>query len=148
MAIDALNVARELFRITPAEAAFGPVGAILVTIRVDTHDETYAENMKDPIEVQPPGGDRLFLILCVCTNRHYMPFPLLDDLPLDPRCRGGSTVCGVVNEVPKMCVAAAARVVSWLVASCTESLSSFNRSPFNPQSRAVQTSAQANPSST
>ena len=71
-----------------------------------------------------------------------MPFHLLDDLLLDLRYRDGPMVDGIVNEVPKLCVAAAAHAVSWLVASYTESLSSFNRSPFNPRLRAVQTSAQ------
>jgi hypothetical protein len=39
-------------------------------------------------------------------------------------------------------------VVNWLIASHTESLRSFNNFPFNPRLSAVQTSAQARPSST
>jgi hypothetical protein len=39
-------------------------------------------------------------------------------------------------------------VVNWLTASHTESLRSFNNFPFNPRLSAVQTSAQARPSST
>jgi len=43
----------------------------------------YVKDTKDPIEVQPPGGDRLFIILCVDKSRDHVPFTLLDDLPLN-----------------------------------------------------------------
>ena len=39
--------------------------------------------MEDPVEVQPPGGDRLFIVLCVEKPRGHIPFALLNDLPLD-----------------------------------------------------------------
>jgi hypothetical protein len=32
-------------------------------------DGTHVEDMKDPVEVQPPGGDRLFIILRVEKSR-------------------------------------------------------------------------------
>jgi len=39
--------------------------------------------MKNPVEVQPPGGDRFFIVLRVITSRDRIPFPPLDDVPLD-----------------------------------------------------------------
>jgi hypothetical protein len=39
--------------------------------------------MEDPVEVQPPGGDRLFVVLRVEKPRDRIPFALLNDLPLD-----------------------------------------------------------------
>lgn len=36
--------------------------------------------MKDPVEVRPPGDDRLFLILRVVTSRDYIPFIPLDKI--------------------------------------------------------------------
>ena len=41
--------------------------------------------MKDPDEVQPPGSDRLLIILRVEKSRNCISFALFDDLPLDPR---------------------------------------------------------------
>ena len=46
---------------------------------------TYVEDMKDPDEVHPPGGDRFLVVLCVEKSRECIPFTLLDDLFLDIR---------------------------------------------------------------
>jgi len=40
--------------------------------------------MKNPVEVQPPGGNRVFIVLRVIAPRDRTPFiPPLDDVPLD-----------------------------------------------------------------
>ena len=39
--------------------------------------------MKNPVEVQLPGGDRLFIVLRVVTSRDRVPFASLDDVSLD-----------------------------------------------------------------
>ena len=39
--------------------------------------------MKDSVEVQPPGGDRRFIVLRVVTPRNHIAFTPLDDVPLD-----------------------------------------------------------------
>ena len=39
--------------------------------------------MKDPIEVQPPGRDRLLIVLGVEESRDRISFTPLDDVPLD-----------------------------------------------------------------
>ena len=39
--------------------------------------------MKDPIEIQPPGCDRLFVVLSVEHSGGPISFTLLDDVALD-----------------------------------------------------------------
>ena len=39
--------------------------------------------MKNPVEVQPPSGDRLFVVLRVIMSGDHIPFTPLDDVPLD-----------------------------------------------------------------
>ena len=39
--------------------------------------------MKDPVEIQPPGRDRIFISPRVDSSRDCVPFALLDDVPLD-----------------------------------------------------------------
>ena len=41
--------------------------------------------MKDPVEVQLPGGNFVFVIPCVEVSNNRVPFPLLGDLYLDLR---------------------------------------------------------------
>ena len=41
--------------------------------------------MKDPVEIQPPGGDFLLVVLCVEMSRNYISFALFDDILLDLR---------------------------------------------------------------
>ena len=41
--------------------------------------------MKDPVEVQPPGGNRLFIAPRVKMSRNHISFTLLDDPPSDLR---------------------------------------------------------------
>ena len=44
---------------------------------------TYIEDAKNPVEVLPPSGDRLLVILRVQKSRDCTSFAHLDDLPLD-----------------------------------------------------------------
>jgi hypothetical protein len=113
---------------------------------VNDSDRTHVEDEKDPGEVRPPGSDCFLVVLCVDKPRDYIPFSLLDDLPLD--LRHSPAINSIVNEVFKLYIAAVTHAVSWLIASHTELLRSLNRFLFNPRSSAVQTSAQASPSST
>jgi len=46
---------------------------------------TYVEDMKDPDEVQPPGGDRFLVVLRMEKSRDCAPLTLLDDPPLGIR---------------------------------------------------------------
>jgi hypothetical protein len=41
--------------------------------------------MKDPIEVQPPGGNLVLIVFCVENTRNCVALALLNDLPLDLR---------------------------------------------------------------
>jgi len=47
------------------------------------NDGTYVKDVKDPVEVQPPGGDRLFIGLGVEESRERVPFTPLDGLALN-----------------------------------------------------------------
>lgn len=44
---------------------------------------THVEDVKDPEEVKPPSGDRIFIALRVEKSRGDTPFPLLDNVFLD-----------------------------------------------------------------
>jgi hypothetical protein len=46
-------------------------------------DRTYVQGLKNVFEVQPPGGNRLFIILHVALLRDRIPFTPLDQLPPD-----------------------------------------------------------------
>ena len=52
--------------------------------------------MKDPVEIQLPGGDCLLVILRVCKSRQRIPSTFLDDLLLDSG--DGSAIGGVVSK--------------------------------------------------
>lgn len=39
--------------------------------------------MKNPVEVQPPGSDRVFIVLCVIASGNRTPFTPLDDMSPD-----------------------------------------------------------------
>ena len=48
-------------------------------------DGAYVEDLKDPIEVRPPGRDSILIVLCVEMPRNSVSFSLLDDPLLDLR---------------------------------------------------------------
>ena len=45
-----------------------------VSTGVYRNDRTYVEDLKDLVEVQPPGGHRLFVVLRVEASRDRIPF--------------------------------------------------------------------------
>jgi len=49
-----------------------------VSIGLYRNDETHVEDLKNLVEVQLPGGDRLFVVLRVETSRDHIPFTPLD----------------------------------------------------------------------
>ena len=54
--------------------------------------------MKDPIEVQPPGGNRFLIVFRVEKSRDRVPFTPLDDVPLD--LGHGPVIERLVGEPP------------------------------------------------
>jgi hypothetical protein len=71
---------------------------------------------------------------------NLMIFPWISASVLPPRASS-------MNQAEPT-TAGLTHAVNWLIAPHTELLRSFNNFPFNPRLRAVQTSAQASPSST
>ena len=47
-------------------------------------DGTYVEDVKDPLKVLLPSGNRIFVVLCVEYLRGRVSFTQFDDLLLDP----------------------------------------------------------------
>jgi len=45
---------------------------------------THVKDAKNPVEVQPPGGNRLFIVLRMITPKDRILFTSLGDIPLDP----------------------------------------------------------------
>ena len=109
-------------------------------------DGTYVEDVEDPVEVQPPGRDRPLIVLRVKNSRDRILSTPLDDAPLD--LGHSPAIANLVSEWPGICIIGSAHVVNCSIASKTDWLSSSIRLPFIPRSRALQTSAQINPSST
>ena len=50
---------------------------------VSIHRELGLEDLKDPVELQPPAGDRFFIVLRTEVSGDRIPFTLLDNLPLN-----------------------------------------------------------------
>jgi hypothetical protein len=48
-------------------------------------DETHIKNVKDPVEVQSPGGNHVFIVLRMEKTRNWVTVALFDDTPLDLR---------------------------------------------------------------
>ena len=46
-------------------------------------DGTHVKDVKGPVEVQPPGGDRLFVALRMEKSTNLISFTPLDDVSLD-----------------------------------------------------------------
>ena len=53
---------------------------------------THVKNVKDPVEVQPPGSDRVFIALCMEEARNGVALALFDYTPLY-LCHGSVTSC-------------------------------------------------------
>ena len=74
--------------------------------------------MKDPIEVQPPGGDRVFIIPRVEYSGGYISFTSFDYVP--PDFRHSSAVEGSLSESADGCMNGSAHVVNCPIASSTD----------------------------
>lgn len=111
---------------------------------------THTEDMKDPVEVQPPDGNLFLAVPGVEVSGNHISSALLTDFSFDLRHgpRIGSKISRSPTKLLKVLVTDVTHVVSCLIASRTELLTSSSLFPLNPRSRAVQTSAQASPSST
>ena len=59
-------------------------------------DGTHVEDVEDPVEVQPPGGNRPLIVLRVKNSRDRILFTPLDDAPLD--LGHSPTIESLVNE--------------------------------------------------
>lgn len=110
-------------------------------------NRTYIEDAEDPGQVLLPGNDSIFIRLRMEESRGRTSFTLLDDLLLD--LGHGSAIIGtLVSETPRAYIADSTHIVNCSIASSTEWLSLSNCLPFNPRSRALQTSAHDSPRST
>ena len=81
-------------------------------------DRTYVKNVKDPVEVKPPGRNRVFVVFCAEEARNYIALALLDDHPLD-LCHGPAITC-VVRQPSKPRTTGLTHVVNWFIASHTD----------------------------
>ena len=69
-----------------------------------TVNRTHVEDVEDLGEVQPPGSDRPFIALRVEESRDGVPFPPLDDLPLN-LCHS-PVIQDMVSELCTRCASA------------------------------------------
>jgi len=98
-------------------------------------DGTHVEHEKDPVEVRPPGGDLLLIILCVKKLSGCVPFALLDDLLVDIRdCSEARPRASSMRRSKRVLHAASVltHVVSCPIASSRDWLRSLSPFPFNP----------------
>ena len=79
---------------------------------------THVENVKDPVEVQPPARDCLFVVLCVEHPRDPISFAPLDNVPLD--LSHSPAIWNFVSESLATCVAGSTHVVNCTIASNTD----------------------------
>ena len=108
---------------------------------------TYIEGVKDLIDIQPPCSDPAFILLRAEKARDHIPFALLDDIPLDP---AHDTACesSLMSESSRAFTAGITYIVNRSIFSDTDLVTSSPLLLSIPRSRAIQTSAQASPSST
>jgi len=83
-------------------------------------DRTHVKHVKNPVKLQPPGGDRLIIVYVEKSGDHT-PFAPLDDFPLD--LGQGPVIESVVNRSPGVCTAGSTHVVSCSIALRTDLLS-------------------------
>ena len=74
--------------------------------------------MEDPVEVQPPAGNRLFIVLRVEMSGDYASFAPLDDTPLN--LGHSPTFESSVSALPGMSTADPTHVVNCSIASNTD----------------------------
>jgi len=74
--------------------------------------------MEDPVEVQPPAGNCLFIVLRVEMSRDYVSFTPLDDAPLN--LSHSPIFESSVSASPGMSAANPTHVVNCSIASNTD----------------------------
>jgi len=74
--------------------------------------------MKDPVEVQPPGGNCLLVVLRVEMSRDYILFTPLGDAP--PNLGHSPAIEGLISISPGMSTAGPTHVVNRSIASSTD----------------------------
>jgi len=74
--------------------------------------------MKDPVQVQPPGGNCLFIVLRVEMSRDHIPFAPVDDAP--PNLGHSPAIESSVSASPSMSTAGPTHVVNRSIASSTD----------------------------
>jgi len=74
--------------------------------------------MKDPVEIQPPAGNRLFIVLRVEMSRDYVPFTPLDYAPLN--LGHSPAIESSVSASPGMSTADPTHAVNCSIASNTD----------------------------
>ena len=74
--------------------------------------------MKDPAEVQPPGGDCFLIVLRMEKPRDRVPFTILFDVPLD--LGHGPMIESLVSGLHDMSIAGPTHVVNCSIASNTD----------------------------
>ena len=98
-------------------------------------DYTHVEDVEDPIEIPSPSGNCIFVVPGMEASRDRVTFSLCDNLPLD--LPHGSVITTVVSRLLlAQTIGGPTHDVSCPIASRTEPLSSSDRLPFNPRSRA------------
>jgi len=80
-------------------------------------DGTHIEDVKDPVEVQPPGGDHLLIILRVEMSRDCISLARLDEVPL--YLGHSPAIESLVSELPDTGVTGPTHVVNRSIASNT-----------------------------
>ena len=96
-------------------------------------NRTHVEDVKDSDEVLLPGSDLLPVTLREDQSEHYIPFSLLDNLPLNPRQH--SAIQALVSKSIAARITGPAHKVRSPIASRMDWLSPSNRFPFNLRSR-------------
>ena len=81
-------------------------------------DRTHVEDVKDPVEVQFPGPDRILIARRMDKSRDRVSLALLDDIPLN--LRHSPAIKSVVSELPKACITGLTYVVNCPIASHTD----------------------------
>ena len=77
---------------------------------------THVKDMKEPVEIQPPGRDSFFVALRVEKARNGISFPQLDGVPLD--LRHSPTVKSTISKSDTIhTLAGSTHVVSCSIAS-------------------------------
>ena len=106
----------------------------------------YVENVKDPVEFQPPSSDLLLVGPRMEEFGSIATSNLIDNLPLD--LRDGPIIKSIANKPHKLGTANSTYPVNWFIALHTGWLRFLSLLPFIPRSSALQISAQDKPSST